>query len=255
MSEFPKKIKNEITIVLIIFSVSYIFPLCTYYYLGEGDKAIIEKPQYINDFKIGYVYIIYILMVMFAVFSAKKIVLNIINVLVLIFLTLTFILIELGFGWWGASPFHPTLAVGFYVINITIFYFISRSYSWVKTFISFPFKTKTPLVLALSITVLFIIFVFYSYNKSKNEPIMRSGGISGVKNNRILKEECWDYIEAYDAFAIKYYSKPISDSTKNTFVLDSVKFSFTDNSPKKGQEFTLSTTNGEIDIDEIFNKL
>jgi hypothetical protein len=97
------------------------------------------------------------------------------------------------------------------------------------------------------------MFVFNFYIKLKNAPIMRSGGVIGIVNNRILKEECWDYIEAYDAFATKYYSKPVSDSTKNTFVLDSVRFSFTDNSPNKGKRFTLRAKNGELDIEEIFD--
>lgn len=254
MAEFPKRIKNEIIIVLIIFSLSYIFPFCTFYYLGENDAEKIEKPQYINDFRFGYVYIVYISMVFFSVLSSKKNLLKIINILVLIFLFLSFILIKLGFAWWGASPFHPTLSIGFYAINIAIIYFIIRSYSWIKSFITFPIKSKLPLIVAISIPVFLIILIFNLYIKSKNEPIMRSGGISGIVNNRILKEECWDYNEAYDAFATKYYSKPVSDSLKNTFVLDSVRFSFTDNSPNKGKKFTLKAKNGELDIEAFFDR-
>jgi len=253
MLEFPKKIRIEIIIVLIVFSASYLFPFCTFYFLGDNDVEVIEKPQYINDFKFGYVYIVYILMTLFALLSSKKVVLNIINILVLIFLFLSFALAKLGFAWWGASPYHPTFSIGFLLVNIAIIYFIIRSYSWIKTLIALPNKSKISFAIALFIPLLFVLFVFYIYNKSKNEPILRSGGISGTKDNRILKSESWDYLEAYDAFVTKYYSKPISDSLKNTFVLDSVRFSFMDSSPNKGVKFTLPAKNGELDIEEVFD--
>lgn len=253
MTKFPKKLKIEIVLVLILFAASYMFPFCTFYYLGENEADKIAVPQYVTKFKFGYVYIAYFLMVLFAVFSAKKAVLKTINILVLILLLLSFLMTSMGFAFWGVSPYHPTFHIAFYLVNISSLYAIVRSYSWINTFIAFPVRSNLALIVAISIPVVFLMFIYYYYKKTINKPQMITRSFVEIKNNRIVRSQCWEYIDAHEAFATKYFSKPVTDSMKNTYVLDSVNFSFTDNSPNKGKEFTIRAKNGKLDIDEILD--
>lgn len=130
-NKFPKRVKYEIIIVLLIFGASFLFPFCTFYYEGKSETHIIEKPQYINEFQIGFYYILFMVAILLALMTRRMVVLNVLNLLVLIGLLLTFIFIKLAFGWWGASPYHPTLSIGFALVNFTIIYIIIRSYFWI----------------------------------------------------------------------------------------------------------------------------
>lgn len=136
ISKFPKRVKYEMIIVLLIFGASFLLPFCTFYYEGESDAHIIEKPQYISDFLFGYVYIAFMLLVIFALLSAVELVLIVISILVVIFLSLSYILIQLSFTWWGASPYHPSLGIGFVLVNVIIIYFIFRSFFWISPLIN-----------------------------------------------------------------------------------------------------------------------
>ena len=255
-SKFPNRVKYEIFIVIAVFCIAFLFPFCTFYYEGESEAHIIEKPQYINDFGFGYAYAVYMMTTLLALISANKVVLNILNILVLIFLALTYMFLKLGFAWWGASPFHPTFGVAFTLVNITIFYFVFRSFFWIDSVILYSNKTKFKLVLAISIPLIFIMTVFYLFDRAAKQPVMRGEGFLGnqIRDNRIIRQEDWDYLEAYDGFATKYFSKPVSDSLKDTYVLDSVRFSFSSGSPYVGDRFTLPAKNGKLDIERVFEE-
>lgn len=168
MTKFPKNLKIEIVLVLILFAASYMFPFCTFYYLGENEADRIEVPQYITKFKFGYVYIVFFLMVLFAVFSAKKAVLKTINILVLILLSLSFLMTSMGFAFWGVSPYHPTFHIAFYLVNISSLYAIVRSYSWINTFIAFSGKSNWAFIVAISLPIVFILFIYYYYKMTIN---------------------------------------------------------------------------------------
>jgi|GEM_PF-4348059 len=152
-----QKVLFEITIYSALFVLSFLFPICNYYYLAE-DESMIVKPQYFNNIKIVYVFLAYFLMVVFAFFSASKILLRVINILAIVLVILVFLYIQLSFVWWGASPYHPDLAAGYWLSHLFLLLLVIRTFAWSGKFaeIGFHRKMKIPFG-ALSILMLALI--------------------------------------------------------------------------------------------------
>lgn len=252
-----KKSKNtliEFLIYSILFTLSLsIFPICNFYYLGDND-TMLTKPQYFFDFGISYVFPLFLSMVILAFLSLKKALVITINIIVIILTLLTFLFIQLGFAWWGASPFHPDLQAGYWLSQLFILIIIIRTFTLIKSFPEFNFNRKATMmfsVLSISIPVLFIGYLFIAYNNANNEPIMRSEW-EHVERNKLIKNESWDYFEAYGAYISKYYS---SDTLrKEKFKLDSVQFTYFDDNSNIVKRFTRKASNGVLDIEEILEE-
>lgn len=251
-TSYNKSLLIELAVLSILFGLSFLFPMCTFYYLGE-QESIIEKPQYANSFQIAGLFVPYFLMVLLALLSAKKVILRIVNILVLLSAALTYFLIILGFNWWGASPFHPDLNIGFLLINLFLLILIIRSYMWIGKLQNLDrgITTKALTVFAIVLPITFICWILKSYLDGKNAPIKRSEWVLEERNNRIVKMDSWDYLEEYDAFADKYYSKPKADSLKDNYILDSVRFTFFNDKSKIEKRFSVNAKNGELDVEEI----
>lgn len=129
---YPKSLKNELTLLSVVFILCFFFPLCTFYYLGEDEAYITEEPQYLNDFTIGYGYILYYLMLLSAILSKRRTLVIIMNAIAVLLLFLTLFITLLGFNWWGASPYHPKLNLGYLFVNLVLLFLIFRSSTLVK---------------------------------------------------------------------------------------------------------------------------
>lgn len=249
-----KKSKNTLIEFLIysaLFTLSLsLFPICNFYYLGDNEMML-TKPQYFFDFGVSYVFPLFFSMVILAFLSLKKALVIIINIIVIIFTLLTFLFIQLGFAWWGASPFHPDFQAGYWLSQLLILIVVIRTFTLIKSFPEFNLNRKSTMIfsiLSISIPLLFISYWFIAYNKANNEPIMRSEW-EHVERNRLIKDESWDYTEAYNAYISKYYS---SDTLrKETFKLDSVRFTYFDDKSNIIKRFTRAASNGALDVEEI----
>ncbi len=251
---YGRRLFIELAIISVFFAISFLFPMCTFFYLGKGEEMI-EKPQYAKTFQVVLVYFPYYLMVLFALLLKRKVILIIITILVAILTLTTIFLILLGFGWWGASPFHPKLSFGFLLINLLLLVLIVRSFMWIGKLS----KTKNTITKvfewgSIIFPALMICLYLRSYFIAKNEPIMRSDWVMKTKNGRIRRVESWDYIEGYHAMISKHFSKPESDSLKETFVLDSVSFMFFDDKSNVKKNFSVKAKNGNLDIEEILER-
>jgi hypothetical protein len=253
-TSYKKSLLIELAVLSTLFGLSFLFPMCTFYYLG-GDESVIEKPQYANSFQVSELFIVYFLMVLLALLSAKKVILHIVNIVVLLSAVLTYFLVILSFGWWGASPFHPDLNIGFSLINLFLLILIIRSYMWTGKLqnLNRSIATKILTVFSVVVPITFFFWVIKSYLNDKNAPIKRSEWILQERNNRIVKMDSWDYLEGYNAFADKYYSKSKADSLKDTYILDSVRFTFFNDKSKIEKRFSVNAKNGELDVERILD--
>lgn len=129
---YPKSLKYELTALSVVFIITFFFPFCTFYYSGEDDMGIIEEPQYLNDFIIGYGFILYYIMLLSAILSKRRSLVIIMNTIAVLLLLFTYFITALGFNWWGASPYHPKFNLGYLFVNLVVIYLIIRSATLVK---------------------------------------------------------------------------------------------------------------------------
>jgi hypothetical protein len=254
INEKSKNTLIEFLIYSILFTLSLsLFPICNFYYLGDNE-TMLTKPQYFFDFGVSYVFPLFFLMVILAFLSLKKALVITINIIVIIFTLLTFLFIQLGFAWWGASPFHPDFQAGYWLSQLLILIVIIRTFTLIKRFPEFNLNRKTTImfsILSISIPLLFIGYLFLAYNNAKNEPIMRSEW-EHIERNRLIKDESWDYTEAYDAYVSKYYS--MDTLRKEKFQLDSARFTFFDDKSNIVKRFTQRASSGILDVEEILDE-
>lgn len=251
--------KTKITLIeFLIYSILFIlslslFPICNFYYLGDNE-IMLTKPQYFFDFGISYVFPLFFTMVILAFFSLKKALVITVNIIVIIFTLLTFLFILMGFGWWGASPFHPDFQAGYWLSQLLILTVIIRTFTLIKCIAELNLNQKIKItfsILSISIPLLFILYILIVNNNAKNEPIMRSEW-EYIERNRLIKDESWDYKEAYGAYVSKYYS---SDTLRmGKFKLDSVRFTYFDDKSNIIKIFTQRAQNGTLDVEEILEE-
>jgi len=224
--------------------------MCNFYYLGEGDSMIM-RPQYITEFRMAYLFPLYYLMVLIGFLTLRKGFLITINILVIILSILTLFIIQLGFAWWGVSPFHPDLSFGYWLSHLILLIVVIRTFTLTSKLKEIELNKKITLLfsyLTIIIPLGFIITVITFINHENNRPIKRSEW-EHQEGNRFVKNESWDYTESYDAFVTKYFSKDTLNKEK--YQLDSVEFMFFDDKLKVKKEFTKVVSSGSINIEEI----
>lgn len=249
-----KSTLKELAVYSILFVVSLsLFPIYNEYYMDENE-GMLTKPQYFFDFGISYIFPLNFAMVLIGFLSLKRALVITINILVIILTLLTFLFIQMGFAWWGASPFHPDFQAGYWLSQLLTFVLIFRTFKLVKHIPELNLTRMTTLifkVLAISIPLSFIGYLVLTFNKLKNKPIMRSEW-ERIERSRLVKSESWDYTEAYDAYADKYYSR--DTLKKEKYQLDSVRFTFFNDKIDIVKEFTRNAKNGVLDVEEILDE-
>lgn len=243
----------EISAYTVLFVISLLFPICTFYYLGKDD-SMITKPQYIQDFGIAYLFPLFYAMVLCAFFSSRKGMVITINILVLVFAALLFLVVQLSFAWWGVSPFHPDLGTGYWLSHLVILLLIVRTFTWSGRLHEMRFSKSvrtTALVLSVLIPAGLVAFLAGAYYINKNTPVMRSEW-TREERGRLVREESWDYTEAYGAYADKYLSKSKEKKAGEKFQLDSVRFTYFENL-RIVKEFTRKAEHGKLDIEAVLD--
>jgi len=248
-----KRLKVELAIYAVLFTLSFAFPAFTFYYEEDGSKTI---SQYIWDFPFLWLFVVVFVIVFLGILSQSRIIIHLVNIVCILLTALFAFAILMMFAWWGVSPYHPDYEIGYYLIFIWIGVLIIRSYSLLSHRENYHFSralSKWSGITAIAIPVLFISFIIYSVNASQNAPIMRSGGETKNDKGQIVINESWDYLEAYHAFADKYYSIRKLPNGKTERYLDSVQFTFFNDQSEIGKRFTRKSINGELDIEEILD--
>jgi hypothetical protein len=254
MNKTIKAILIEFLIYSVLFILSLcFFPICNFYYLGEND-SMLTKPQYFFDFEIAYSFIVYFLIIITGFFSLKKWLIISINILVMIFMFLTFLFVKMLFGWWGASPFHPDFQLGYWLSQSLILVLIIRTFTLLDKISEINLNKKITLFFSffsISIPVCLFGFVYLGFYGGKSEPIQRFE-LESQERGRIIKHESWDYLEDYNAMLSKYFST--DTLRKEKYKLDSVSFTFYDDNSKIIKKFSKTVSNGSLDIEEILNE-
>jgi hypothetical protein len=249
-----KSILIELLVYTILFALSLsLFPICNYYYLADKEMML-TKPQYFSDFGISYVFPLFYAMVVLGFLSQKKGLIITVNIVVIIFTLLTFLSILMEFAWWGGSPFHPSFQAGYWLSHLILIVLILRTFRIIKRLNELNLNRKMTMtfsILAISFPPLFIGYFLLGYHDAKNEPIMRSQ-FELIDRDRLIKNESWDYTEAYNAYVAKYFS---TDTLRNEkYQLDSALFTYFDDKSNIVKRFTRKASNGMLDVEEILDE-
>ena len=235
--------------LLFILSLTF-FPMCNFYYL-EKNEAMLTKPQYFFDFKIAFLFPLYQMLVLIGFFSLKKVVIFRMNYFVLLCMFLSYVYINLGFNWWGASPFHPDFLAGFWLSQLFLLMTITRTSFYMKQLDDISFHPKLRLtftLLAKGIPIVFLGAILLTYYSAKNKPILRTK-FGRYERGRLVVIQSWDYSEAYNAHVSSYFS---TDSLrKEKYRLDSASFMFFDDETNVTKKFTKRSKNGKIALEEL----
>lgn len=252
-----KKTKStliEFLIYSLLFGLSLsLFPICNYYYLGDNEMML-TKPQYFLDFSISYIFPLLYIVLIIGFLSLRKWLIITVNIFVALFTLLTFLVIQMEFAWWGASPFHPDFQVGYWFSQLLMIVLIIRTFTLIKNLSEFNLNRKMTLtfsILSALIPLSFIGYLVITYNSSMSKPIMRSEW-EHLERNRFIKDESWDYTEAYNAYVFKYYST--DTLRKEKYQLDSIRFTFFDNKSNIVKRFTRKAINGVLDVEDILDE-
>jgi hypothetical protein len=238
--------------LLFILSLTF-FPVCNFYFLEKND-AMLTKPQYFFDFKIAFLFPLYQILVLIGFFSLKKVVIFRMNYFVLLCMFLSYVYINLGFTWWGASPFHPDFQAGYWLSQLFLLVTVARTSFYMKQLDDISFHPKlrwTFTLLAKGIPMVFLGAILLTFYSAKNKPIMRTK-FSRYERGRLVVIQSWDYSEAYNAHVSRYFS---TDSLrKEKYRLDSASFMFFDDDVNITKKFTKRARNGKLDIEEILEE-
>lgn len=153
-----QKVLFEITIYSVLFVLSFLFPICNYYYLAADDSMMVVEPQYISDFVEAYLFPIYYLIILLAFLSANKSRSRRMNVFVILLMVLADLYIEFAFGWWGGGPFHPDFAAGFWLSQLFLALLIIRTFTWSGQLDEIRLNPKAGKVFA-TLSVLIAVFL------------------------------------------------------------------------------------------------
>lgn len=235
--------------LLFILSLTF-FPMCNFYFL-EKNEVMLTKPQYFFDFKIAFLFPLYQMLVLIGFFSLKKVVIFRMNYFVLLCMFLSYVYINLGFNWWGASPFHPDFQAGYWLSQLFLLMTITRTSFYMKQLDDISFHPKLRLIftlLAKGIPIVFLGAILLTYYSAKNKPILRTK-FGRYERGRLVVIQSWDYSEAYNAQVSSYFS---TDSLrKEKYRLDSASFMFFDDETNVTKKFTKRSKNGKIAIEEL----
>lgn len=240
----------EFSIYTIAFAASIsLFPICYLFYLGEHESINVE-PQYLSDFGIAYVFPLYYSMSLVAFLSLKKGLVIAINILVLVLTILTFFLLEIGFAWWGASPYHPEFGVGYWFSQLFIVVLAIRSFTSLHRLKAIKINRKISLIfMILSILIPIGFFVFlYLFNQKQNELPRSISNYKHVEKDRLIGEDSW-YYPVYNAYVDKYFS--IDTLGREKCRLDSMRFRFFDEHHEILKDFTKRVMTDAPNIEKV----
>lgn len=186
--------------------------------------------------------------------SLRKTLIIVINSSVFVLQLLTYLFISLGFAWWGASPFHPDFQLGYWFSQIITLVLIFRTSYLIIHLSELHFNrnlTRLFSLLAVLIPLSFITYILLLIRTETQQPMIDSEWVY-IKRNRSVKSQGWNYKKAYGASVKKYFSTDTLEQAP--YQLDSVEFTFYGDYPKIRKKFTKQASNGELNIEEIFER-
>lgn len=228
------------------------FPICNYYF--EDAEDIVTEPQYVFDFDIGFVFPVYFAIAILGFLSLRKALIIVINSCVFVVQLLTFLFISLGFAWWGASPIHPDFQLGYWISQFITLLLISRTSYLIIHLSKLRFNrnlSRLFSILAVISPLSLITYFLLLVRTETQKPMIDSEWIF-IKGNRSVKSQGWNYKESYGASVKKYFSTDTLEQAP--YQLDSAEFTFYDDYPKIRKKFTMYTSEGELDIEEILER-
>lgn len=215
----PKRILIEPALLLLIFGISFFFPVCNFYFVQGGTS--ITAPQYLNDIPLMYGVFFVLGMLLTAFLSGNRMLVIAITLISLGTLGLLYINLTSGFNKWAASPTKPSFDLGFWMASGSLILFGIRSFAWRKSIeqkqwskrISYSFFG---LSVFFALSLLGTTYLYFQHKMKQPRLVELS---VQIRDNKTINVQQWEY-PAYYAKVTKYYS-PV-DLTKKNFILDSI---------------------------------
>lgn len=245
----PKRLIIEPTLLLIIFGISFLFPVCNFYFMQVGSTVVV--PQYLNEIPLMYGTFFILGILITALLSGNRMLLIAMSLIALGCLVLLYINLNTSFGNWATSPTKPTFDLGFWIAAGALVLFGIRSFSWRKLIEQHKWSQKTAYsFFGLSIVVaLSLMASTYFYFESKlQEPRLVELSMM-QRDGKTINVQQWEY-PAYFAKVTKYYTP--NSGNKSTFILDSIHVIQYNNQQVFQREFSQSIGKVDFDPEEVF---
>lgn len=246
----PKRLFIEPTLMLIIFGVSFFFPVCNFYFMQGGGSTVIA-PQYLSDIPLMYGTFFILGMLLTALLSGHRMLLIAMALIALGCLVLLYVNLNAGFDKWATSPTKPTFGLGFWIATGALVLFGIRSFAWRKLIeqrhwskrISYSFFGSS---VALALSFMATTYLYFE-NKMKQPRLVELSMMQ--RDGKTINVQQWEY-PAYFAKVTKYYTP--NSEVKNAFVLDSIHVIQHNEKQEFVREFSKSIGKADFDPEEVF---
>lgn len=244
-----------IAVLTILHVVTLFLPFTVHTHLNDAEDQVTFTYTNINQTVFMWIFVANYLIVVTAAATFSRVLATVLLVLVSIW---TFLL-HLAFSYlfvWDGQPIHASFGSGYFLNQLILLTAIVLAFVLRASYEKFSpsrYFTWVMRLAAVSLPVVLACGIYVKLNAASETPIMRLESQYKV-GDKLVYSQSWDYVEAYDAYVSKYFSKPVQADTvvgSQGFELDSVRFTFNMTSVKTDKTMTLKAVNGQLDVKAV----